>query len=141
MFYFCYLHSITLLHLPVEMGKEDVSEKIATSNKESGTPEYGSDSTPPIHHAEKLSIWTRMGCTPESFQRRTKGGVGEQLDATLKPRHLHMIAIGGSIGAGFFVGSGSALSRGVSATLFSMDASSSYRVPRHFLSISPLWEL
>lgn len=30
----------------------------------------------------------------------------------MKGRHLQMIAIGGSIGAGFFVGSGSALTRG-----------------------------
>lgn len=30
----------------------------------------------------------------------------------MKPRHLHMIAIGGSIGAGFFVGSGGALAKG-----------------------------
>ena len=30
----------------------------------------------------------------------------------MKPRHLNMISIGGSIGAGFFVGSGSALTRG-----------------------------
>lgn len=30
----------------------------------------------------------------------------------MKTRHLHMIAIGGSIGAGFFVGSGSALTGG-----------------------------
>jgi amino acid transporter len=32
----------------------------------------------------------------------------------MKTRHLHMIAIGGSIGAGFFVGSGGALAKGVS---------------------------
>lgn len=30
----------------------------------------------------------------------------------MKARHLNMIAIGGSIGAGFFVGSGSAFTRG-----------------------------
>lgn len=65
---------------------------------------------------EKVGFWTRMGCTPESFKRRTLADKHNQLNQTLKPRHLHMIAIGGSIGAGLFVGSGGALQRGVSFT-------------------------
>jgi amino acid transporter len=34
------------------------------------------------------------------------------LQQKMKPRHLQMIAVGGSIGTGLFVGSGSALNRG-----------------------------
>jgi yeast amino acid transporter len=36
----------------------------------------------------------------------------------MKPRHLNMIAIGGSIGAGFFVGSGTALANGGPGSVF-----------------------
>jgi yeast amino acid transporter len=42
----------------------------------------------------KLSFWTRMGCTPESFKRRTEADKHNQLNQTLKSRHMHMIAIG-----------------------------------------------
>ncbi|KAF1986668.1 AAT family amino acid transporter [Aulographum hederae CBS 113979] len=46
------------------------------------------------------------------------GGSGEgQLSQKLKGRHLQMIAIGGSIGTGLFVGSGSALANGGPASL------------------------
>jgi amino acid transporter len=91
-----------------------------------GDLEKTDSSTPPtsdghdsgIHQSQQswaqLPFWTRMGCTLESFKRRTAIDKHNQLNQTLKSRHLQMIAVGGSIGAGLFVGSGSALSRGVS---------------------------
>lgn len=39
------------------------------------------------------------------------------LDKSMKARHLHMIAIGGSIGAGFFVGSGKSFTSGGPASV------------------------
>ncbi|KAI5364824.1 Putative amino acid permease [Septoria linicola] len=57
-------------------------------------------------------LMTRLGLTAESFQRRNLADKHNQLNKTMKSRHLNMIAIGGSIGAGLFVGSGSALRRG-----------------------------
>lgn len=66
---------------------------------------------------------TRNGLTLNSFKPHYYGKGIVELDRSLKSRHLHMIAIGGSIGAGFFVGSGSALNKGVSCCALTFPAS------------------
>ncbi|KAF2674676.1 amino acid permease [Microthyrium microscopicum] len=66
---------------------------------------------------EKVSTATKLGISAESFQRRVVVEGDDQLNHTIKKRHLQMIAIGGSIGSGLFVGSGGALSKGGPASL------------------------
>ncbi|KIY72262.1 APC amino acid permease [Cylindrobasidium torrendii FP15055 ss-10] len=78
------------------------------------------------------SVWTRVGLTPESFKRApatankqmVAGNADHDVEADsprlqpkMKKRHLNMIAVGGSIGTGLFVSSGSALHNGGPAAL------------------------
>jgi len=72
----------------------------------------------PTEWRDQEDFMTRNGLNLKSFQRRPASGPMIVLDKSMKTRHLHMIAIGGSIGAGFFVGSGGALSKGGPASLF-----------------------
>ncbi|KDR79443.1 hypothetical protein GALMADRAFT_1240583 [Galerina marginata CBS 339.88] len=98
---------------------------VETSSVTSGAPKYE------FYDPSKESVWTRLGLSPESFKRApaTTGGQvvaggnnvqnlervladAPMLQQKMKPRHLQMIAVGGSIGTGLFVGSGGALRSG-----------------------------
>ena len=61
--------------------------------------------------------WTRRGCTPWSFAFTDSPDVNPHEKQAIKARHLHTIAAGGCVGAGLFVGAGSALAYGGPAAM------------------------
>ena len=104
-----------------------------------GAPTYTSQDEAEWRETE--DFWTRNGLNLKSFTRRPVGDKNVALDKSMKTRHLHMIAIGGSIGAGFFVGSGGALYKGVSIHILTCLCLTlmSNRVQERSSSILSLW--
>jgi len=106
------------------MAEYDIEKKGQLNTAPEGVNVYTEDAA--AYDPMQESKWTRWGLTPESFKPAPgmvhvyddgHGKVGAvkgntMLQHKFKNRHLQMIAFGGSIGTGLFIGSGGALRRG-----------------------------
>jgi amino acid transporter len=76
------------------MGVEETKKGLDVEATSAAPPAYVQDGH--IQSYEEEDFWTRNGLTLKSFQRRPSHVV--ELNRSMKTRHMHMIAIGGSIG-------------------------------------------